>query len=240
MRRSAIAAAVLVLTSSLCSVGPTSAATGTVDDRPCDGEAQTDGWSYDEATHTWTGTEGDDVIVVYTGDDVLGLGGDDTICIVSPLFSEGRSQSVVHGGPGDDRIFGDFLGESLYGGEGDDYLYGGSPGTRSSSTLLDGGPGSDVLDASGSPRSLAAFSGVGPVVVDLAKGTARTADGTDILLDVDDVVGTPKPDVLQGDSGDNVLNGGGGADTIIGRGGQDRAVGGAGRDACDAEKQVSC
>jgi Ca2+-binding RTX toxin-like protein len=236
MSRYLVATAVLGL--AIATLPSATAAAAPVDDRPCDGQAQTDGWTYDADAHLWTGTAGDDVIVVYTGDDVDGLGGDDTICIVSPLFA--GEPSVVHGGAGNDRIFGDFIGEELYGGPGDDYLYGGNPGTRSSLTVLDGGPGSDVLDASGSPRSVAHFAGVGPVVVDLAKGTARTSDGTDILLDVDDVVGTPRADTLKGDSYDNVLTGGGGADEIVGGGGHDRADGGAGHDACDAEKTVSC
>ncbi|MBZ5736600.1 hypothetical protein [Nocardioides mangrovi] len=239
MRRRLVATAVLGLAFTAAPAVP--AAAGPVDDRPCDGQEQTDTWTYDADTRTWTGTDGDDVIVVQAGtdvDEVDGLGGDDTICVVSRLFAD--SSTTVRGGPGNDRIFGDFVGESLYGGPGDDYLYGGEPGTRSSLTVLDGGPGSDVLDASGSPRSVARFAGVGPVVVDLATGTARTADGTDVLVGVHDVVGTSRADTLRGDSYDNVLTGGGGADRIVGRGGHDRADGGAGRDACEAEKQVSC
>jgi Ca2+-binding RTX toxin-like protein len=52
----------------------------------------------------------------------------------------------------------------------------------------------------------------------------------DLLVDVEDITGSPYDDILIGDIFANILTGGGGADTLHGMDGDDRLVGGAGDD----------
>ncbi|UTS81397.1 M10 family metallopeptidase C-terminal domain-containing protein [Phaeobacter piscinae] len=140
---------------------------------------------------------------------------------------------VFNGGGGDDTLDGGNDGDMLYGEDGDDVLIGGS-----GQDYLDGGAGVDTV--------LYTTSSVG-VTVDLENGTARGGDadgpvqivgrGTtirhDIIVDVENAVGSLHDDHLIGSEGENALSGGAGDDILSGGGGADLLDGGAGSDTAD-------
>ncbi|UWR55479.1 M10 family metallopeptidase C-terminal domain-containing protein [Phaeobacter inhibens] len=140
---------------------------------------------------------------------------------------------VFNGGGGDDTLDGGNDGDMLYGEDGDDVLIGGS-----GQDYLDGGAGVDTV--------VYTASSVG-VTVDLENGTARGGDadgpvqivgrGTtirhDIIVDVENAVGSLHDDHLIGTNGENTLSGGAGGDVLSGGGGADLLDGGAGSDTAD-------
>ncbi|GLO69371.1 hemolysin [Phaeobacter inhibens] len=140
---------------------------------------------------------------------------------------------VFNGGGGDDTLDGGNDGDMLYGEDGDDVLIGGS-----GQDYLDGGAGVDTV--------VYTASSVG-VTVDLENGTARGGDadgpvqivgrGTtirhDIIVDVENAVGSLHDDHLIGSDGENALSGGAGDDVLSGSGGADLLDGGAGSDTAD-------
>lgn len=138
-----------------------------------------------------------------------------------------------NGGDGNDTLDGANDGDILYGEGGDDVLIGGA-----GQDYLHGGAGNDTI--------VYADSATG-VTVDLAAGTANggEADGPvqivgrgtlirhDIIVDVENVVGSANDDRLIGTAEVNDLAGGAGNDTLTGGGGSDILNGGAGNDTAD-------
>ena len=130
----------------------------------------------------------------------------------------GRSgDDVLAGGAGADQLFGNAGKDELRGEDGDDVLEGGAGADR-----LLGGAGVDTVSYARSDRG---------VTVDLGEGTGEGghAEG-DVIVDVENVLGSGYGDVLGGDAGANRLSGGGGNDRLSGRGGDDVLEGGAGAD----------
>jgi Ca2+-binding RTX toxin-like protein len=133
-----------------------------------------------------------------------------------------------------DRLVGDGLANKLSGGRGndvlsglagDDQLYGGAGNDR-----LNGGAGNDLLNG-GSGEDTATYANASAaVVVRLEDGDAAFADGSDILVSIENLIGSRFDDGLLGDGGDNRINGGAGNDYIDGLGGADRLTGGSGAD----------
>ncbi len=135
-----------------------------------------------------------------------------------------------NGGNGDDILDGGADGDILFGGNGNDVLFGGS-----GQDALHGGAGTDTV----SYVTSSAY-----VSVNLATGTGSHGDaqgpvqivgvGTlikgDILVSIENLVGSDFSDKLTGDVGANVLEGGKGDDTLNGLGGNDVLVGGDGSD----------
>jgi Ca2+-binding RTX toxin-like protein len=100
----------------------------------------------------------------------------------------------------------------LNGGTGDDLLV-----PQSGEILIFGGRGNNEVDYR--------YSGAIGIRIDLAHGTATTADGRhDSLFDIQSARGTDFSDTLIGDAGNNRLSGLGGNDTIDGGTGIDTAV----------------
>ena len=121
-------------------------------------------------------------------------------------------------------IIGDENGNVLFGTSGNDSIMG-----LGGDDQLIGGAGDDLLDG-GDGRDLANYGpSQGPILVNLAAGTA-TGDGNDILVAIEDVLGSAYDDSLTGDGDYNVLNGGGGDDVIHGAGGDDTVMDGEGND----------
>ena len=138
-------------------------------------------------------------------DKLEGAGGEDTI-------KGGAGADFLSGGGANDELFGEAGDDTLEGGPGADTLSGGFP---------NGG-----VDTITYARSTAA------VRVNLDKATAEggEADG-DVIMHIENIVGSPWADWLRGDSNDNMLTGGAGDDTLIGGGGgNDELNGGAGDD----------
>ena len=108
----------------------------------------------------------------------------------------------------DDVLIGDNNANKLAGGEGDDILEGGAGADR-----LDGGPGLDWIFYHDSDAG---------ITVNLKDNTAAGshAEG-DVIIDIENVIGTAHPDTLVGDDGANELEGGAGGDELDGGAGVD-------------------
>lgn len=90
---------------------------------------------------------------------------------------------------------------SVLGGAGDDVLGGGAGGST-----LDGGDGLDAADYTGATQLTRADLGAGTV--------QHQGEGTDTLVAIENLTGSPGDDTILGDAGDNVLDGGEGRDTL--------------------------
>lgn len=186
---------------------------------------------------TLHGGDGDDVLSGASGGDVLmGDAGTDTVdysgATQSVSLDLGLGTATVGGGtpdqlttienangsPGDDQMIGDAGPNVLSGGDGNDVLDGSAGDDR-----LDGGAGTDTADYSAAPQGL---------ILNLAGGKA-IGDGTDILLSIDNVIGSAFDDDMVGDAGANILLGGDGNDVLDGAEGDDTLDGGPGNDTAD-------
>ena len=154
------------------------------------------------------------------------VGGDDTL-------EGGRDQDLLYGQFGDDTFV--FSG----GGLGTDFVV--EAGTADTDD-----DGDRMFNAGNRPNDLhdrLDFSGfVGPVFIDLGKSGVRTINGGttdgDVNLrlkwfsnkPIEEIVGTPFSDFLEGNGRNNVIIGLGGNDLIFGRSGDDLLLGGDGND----------
>ena len=112
-------------------------------------------------------------------------------------FSLREVENII-GTPSDDIITGDANDNVIDGHGGNDYL--------------DGGAGIDTLSFASLP---------GPVSVDLVNNQSLFARKFSTVDNFENVTGTPGPDTLTGDAGDNTFNFSGGLDVIRGVGGFD-------------------
>jgi Ca2+-binding RTX toxin-like protein len=122
-----------------------------------------------------------------------------------------KSIEVVEGSQHDDVLMARNGNTGLYGMGGDDLLVA-SPYTDG----LDGGPGNDTVSYARSPNGVSIDLGI-------ADGTSQITGGSgyDGITAVENLIGSPQPDVLTGDGGPNTIDGGGGPDSISGKGGAD-------------------
>ncbi len=151
---------------------------------------------------TVVGDSGDNWFYGNAGNDSLqGQGGND----------------VLVGGLGDDTLDGGDGNDWLYGGDGNDVL---APGAGIDAVLGEGG--SDTVSYAGASSGL---------VVDLANSADNTgwAFG-DLIVGVENLLGSAFADSLRGDGGANTIDGGAGDDWLYGRGGNDVLIGGTGVD----------
>ncbi|HWR04557.1 MAG TPA: cadherin-like domain-containing protein, partial [Humidesulfovibrio sp.] len=120
-------------------------------------------------------------------------------------------------GDGDDTLIGNEAANWLRAGRGNDVLEGGL-----GADTLDGGSGDDTVSYEHSSASVA---------VNLANGTGLGGEAAgDVLLQVENLVGSHYGDALTGDSQANWLEGGVGSDTLSGGAGHDLLEGGEGAD----------
>ncbi|WP_417525599.1 CHRD domain-containing protein [Marinovum sp.] len=184
------------------------------------------------------GEAGDDILLGDEGDDIVEGGlGDDTIfagagfdlasyasapgaVVVDLAITSGGSTS---GAAGSDHLGSDI--EGIIGSAFDDMLYGDENANR-----LEGGGGFDVFRGrggndtfdGGAGNDLANYSqATAAVTVDLDAGSASGGDGNDLLISIEQAVGTNFDDILSGSTGDDSFFGLDGNDTIEGRGGND-------------------
>ncbi|KAB2927326.1 MAG: hypothetical protein F9K24_22725, partial [Leptonema illini] len=191
------------------------------------GDDHLDGGDGDDALHGGSdndyllGGPGKDILDGDIGDDTLeGDDGNDTLyggdgCDV---LSGDAGSDRLHGGTGDDSLSGGTGDDILAGGDGDDAFYG-----DEGADTVDGGPGRDRIDYCGSSAG---------ILINLQTGVCTGGDAEgDVLINMEDVLGTPYSDVLIGNEGDNLLRGLGGrefngeSDTIRGEGGADEIHG---------------
>jgi Ca2+-binding RTX toxin-like protein len=151
---------------------------------------------------------------------------------------------AVLGSFGDDVIRGHGGEDILLGEDGDDLLAG-----RAGPDYMAGGPGDDQLLGGKGKRDAVSYSAGPAVTVDVAQGSATSAEGTDQLSSIEAVLGSDSGDTLRGDGARNWLFGGSGADVLFGRAGsdildgekgKDHVDGGAGTDYCLDEPNVRC
>lgn len=125
--------------------------------------------------------------------------------------------NVFDGGAGGDVLNGNGGNDTLFGGDGDDTLSGGAGGDQ-----LNGGTGNNTASYSTSSSA---------VSVSLLTGTGSGGHAADdILINIQNLIGTAYADNLIGDAGNNILGGGGGDDTLTGGAGGDTINGGSGTD----------
>ena len=164
-----------------------------------------------------SGGPGDDVITGGNGNDSIdgGAGADTASFATSTSTVVANLADGTASGAGNDNLS---AIENLKGGSGNDSFTG-----DGSANVLDGGTGVDTIN----------FSGVDlPVVANLLSKLA-TGQGTDSLLNDENLVGSSSNDVLTGDTQANSINGGSGDDVINGGLGNDQIVGGSGSDTAD-------
>ncbi len=130
----------------------------------------------------------------------------------------------IDGGDGDDYIDGGSNDDTLKGGLGNDQMLGGS-----GNDWLNGGDGNDSLDGGSGAQDWADFDGGAAVNVDLTTGIA-TGQGTDTILNIENILGSSFGDTLKGNALNNRIWGGDGNDTIIATLGVDLLAGDAGVD----------
>jgi Ca2+-binding RTX toxin-like protein len=145
-------------------------------------------------------------------------------------FADGvrtASQLVPYDGTvGDDSMTGTALADVMRGFAGNDTLRG-----AAGDDSLDGGSGNDLLDG-GDGIDTASYAGtLGSVNVSLSLAKAQlTGAGTDILFNVENLIGSDYADVLFGNALANRIEAGSGNDTLNAGMGADTMVGGAGND----------
>lgn len=157
-------------------------------------------------------TPGEDPDGVFASADI---DGDGTIAGVAfeDAFIGTNADDVLTGGDANDFLISGAGNDNLNGGAGDDTLEG-----SFGADTINGGAGTDTVSFDGFPAA---------VTINLATGVA-TASGepgvADLLVDIENVIGTFSDDVIIGNDVDNRINGSVGFDTIDGGAGNDTAV----------------
>jgi Ca2+-binding RTX toxin-like protein len=182
------------------------------------------------------GGAGDDIIYSGVGDDYLdGGSGTDTLSfalstngVVALLYSaeivvsgEGKDQFLnfenATGSAYSDIIYANSTGGTISGAGGNDTL--GIRSAFSSTTILDGGLGSDTAEFN--------FA----VTADLRYSYTQYSNGSSFrLVSIENLTGSDFNDTLIGDSYSNILIGWSGNDTLTGNEGDDILIGGEGND----------
>ena len=190
------------------------------------GDAEGDVFS---AVENVTGSDHDDRLAGDNRPAGEDTGGDNT------LKGEGGNDEI-YGGSGDDTLEGGAGDDALYGGDGDDMLDGGM-----GDDLLIGGMGGDGFTGGAGEDTVSYANATDEkVTVNLsvtASGAAADAsnpshsDGDYFPMgDVENVIGSPRGDTIDGNNSDNKIWGGAGADTLRSYDGDDMLDGGPGGD----------
>ena len=143
---------------------------------------------------------------------VYGGGGQDSI------FTGSGNDIVYVGDPGDIyNTIGTGAGnDTIHGGAGDDYI--------------DGGAGNDYINGGGGTNTAQYTEATSGITVNLNLTTAQAiggGQGTDTLINIQNITGSAYNDTLTGNSSDNLIDGWGGSDTISGGAGNDTLYGSA-------------
>ena len=124
----------------------------------------------------------------------------------------------------DDTLIGESGVNVLSGGAGNDVLEG-----RGGADTLDGGDGIDTASYAHSINavSVSLLTGTG---TDPVSGSTTSESYGDVLINVENLIGSDFGDILTGDGNANVLDGGAGNDLLTGGSGADTLIGGTGND----------
>ena len=164
--------------------------------------------------YTLDGASGNDILVGGAGDDkLIGGIGNDTVSYAIDTAGINVSLRLLSGidGYGDTDIY-DTI-ENILGSSHDDIIEG-----NATNNTLDGGAGIDTISFE---------NAVAGVTVDLSITTAQSTgnDGTDKIVNFENLTGTNQIDNLTGDANTNIINGLNGNDIIDGAGGVDSLYG---------------
>ena len=174
------------------------------------------------------GQAGDDSLRLFEPGEAYGNRGDDLI----EVRASGRD-NIVHGGPGDDRVFVARMNGSVDGGPGYDVLTLDRTARDATRLELDLGTGRLFSDGTGTDLEGVA-RGFEAVVGDAAlRDAIRGSTSGERLIGRggdDTLAGRGADDELFGNSGDDSLQGGTGDDLLHGGAGRDTIEGGPGRD----------
>ncbi len=178
-------------------------------------------------TDTVIGNAGSDVLSGGSGTDTVSYFGTTdavTLILLNQATAGGESDTLAGfenaiGGSGADNIRGTAATNVLNGGGGNDTLRGDTGNDR-----LDGDAGTDTVT----------YSQAAAAITATINGTA-TGDGTDTLVETENLIGSPQADRLNGDAANNTIRGGSGADNIFGGAGNDALAGESGADRVDGE-----
>jgi hypothetical protein len=150
------------------------------------------------------------------------------------------SGGTLSGGAGNDDLKGGDGADTLDGGDGRDKVDGraGADLVRGGTgrDVLLGGPDTDVIEG-GSDFDTASFEDHGAAVTASLDGQAndgQLGENDRIASDVENLIGSPGDDTLNGDAGPNDIDGGEGGDVINPGGGPDFVDGGPGNDRISA------
>jgi hypothetical protein len=171
------------------------------------------------------GRGGADILDGGPGDNALSYATSPAGVTVSLLTGRGRGGDAegdvfknfngILGSPYGDILTGDDNTNAIYGMGGNDLIEGKASGDR-----LDGGTDIDTVTYATSPAA---------VNVSFISGLASRGDATgDVLINLQNIIGSAYSDTLTGDNGINRIDGGDGNDILEGRGGADAINGGNG------------
>jgi len=135
------------------------------------------------------GTDDKDILYGTIGNNSMyGKGGDDNIYAAA-------GDDTIYGGTGNDRIYASDGNDTVFGEDGNDGLYGGS-----GVDYIDGGTGNDTALYSDSTTA---------VTIDLSKTSAQIGGNAqgDILINIENVIGTYYDDMFIGNKNANGFNG---------------------------------
>jgi Ca2+-binding RTX toxin-like protein len=126
----------------------------------------------------------------------------------------------LYGSNYNDILIGSSIGNYIYGADGSDLIYAGS---GSGNDTFDGGNGNDII---------CYYKSSSGVTVNLSLTTAQNTlgNGTDTILNIENLYGSNFNDILKGTTGINTIRGYDGDDAIFGYGGNDILTGGNGAD----------
>jgi Ca2+-binding RTX toxin-like protein len=155
----------------------------------------------------WLGTAEGDTLY-----DIEGLWGSE----FADTLVGNAANNELEGAGGNDILAGLDGNDELHGGFGDDILLPGS-----GRDIVNGGDGNDTVEYS---------DGTAPVFASLLYGGITGDAAGDTYLSIENVIGTPYDDFLQGNTEDNTLRGRQGNDYLSGEDGNDTLVGGTGTD----------
>lgn len=193
------------------------------------GEAGNDTLYGGDGNDVLYGGDDRDVLAGDNGNDTLEGGGDNDLLI------GGEGSDRLRGGDGDDQLHGGAGDNSFNGGAGNDILVGGADADWAYMTDLNGNDryngneGFDVADyfnLNGQIRLTPVSDGTYSV----AKISGGRVTGTDVLDNVENVIGTNNNDTMIGYTADDFFQGQEGDDVLIGNGGRDSLYGGNGND----------
>ena len=166
---------------------------------------------------TLVGDSGVNEMFGRAGDDVMNAGGGDDGLLVG-----GEGRDVIRAGAGNDgQIEGSEDEDRMFGGAGDDSFF--STFLTDDPDVLDGGTGIDLVDYADADEGVR-------VTLDGRANDGVPDENDNVRADIEDIIGTPDDDVLIGSGRPNEIDGGEGNDRLVGKGSLDGLTGGRGND----------